>query len=43
MYQLEKEDGSEFSAAIVHTGPSSKTGLTAQRQVNLIEKKKLSF
>ncbi len=34
MYQLEKDDGSEFSAAIVHGGPSpSKTSLTAQQLV----------
>jgi len=31
MYQLEKDEGSEFSSAIVHTGPSpSKMSLTAQ-------------
>jgi hypothetical protein len=31
MYQLEKDEGSEFSSTIIHTGPSpSKMSLTAQ-------------
>jgi hypothetical protein len=34
MYQLEKEEGSEFGASIVHGG-LSKTSLTAQQLVNL--------
>ncbi len=34
MYQLEKDEGSEFGAAIVHTGPSaSKMSLTPQKLV----------
>ena len=32
MYQLEKDDGSEFGASIVHAGPS-KMSLTAQQCV----------
>ena len=32
MYQLEKDDGTEFSATIVHHGPS-KMSLTAQQLV----------
>lgn len=34
MYQLEKDEGSEFSATIVHGAPSSsKMSLTAQQLV----------
>jgi len=41
MYQLEKDEGSEFCAAIVHTGPSlSKTSLTVQQ---LVKKQKVLF
>jgi hypothetical protein len=41
MYQLEKDEGSEFCAAIVHTGPSlSKTSLTVQQ---LVKNKKFYF
>ncbi len=41
MYQLEKDEGSEFCAAIVHTGPSlSKTSLTVQQ---VVKKQKVLF
>jgi hypothetical protein len=33
MYQLEKEEGSEFGASIVHGGGPSKMSLTAQQLV----------